>query len=122
MTETELARVHWLSTRGALTLLFGGRVGAWRLAGGPGACLGFLRLAPTVRVADASGHAVSGAWAGPELVARADYDFSAHWFAHGGLDAGWVTLPVSGLVDGDRSLIDGGGAWLSTELGIGARF
>jgi len=121
-THTELADVHWLSTRGALAALVGGRVGAWQGAIGPGWCVGYLRLSPTVTAANAAGHVVTGVWSGPELVLRARYDFSERWFAQVGVDSGIVTLPVAGLVDGQQRLIDGGGAWISASLGLGARF
>jgi hypothetical protein len=121
-TDTDVARVRWLSARGAVLALLGGRMGAWRLSAGPGVCLGYVRLSPAVTLENATGHVVSGAWSGPELAARAQYGFGSRWFALGGLDAGLVTWPVAGLQNDERRLIHGDGAWLSLELGVGASF
>jgi hypothetical protein len=121
-TRTELADVHWLSTRGALAALVGGHLGAWHGALGPGWCVGYLRLSPTVTAAHAAGHLVTGVWSGPELVARVHYELSERWFALAGIDSGIVTLPVAGLVDGQQRLVDSGGAWVSASLALGALF
>jgi hypothetical protein len=117
--DTDLAKVGWLSTNGALALLAGGSVGDWRFATGPGVCLGYLRLSPEVQVANATGHEVSGIWAGPELVARARYDLGALWFVLGSVDAGFASTSVSGVVNGEQRVIDTGGAWVTSMLGAG---
>ncbi len=121
-TDTELARVHWASARGALSALVGASVSSFRFGVGPGLAVGYLRWSPTVSAANGMGHVVSGAWGGPELVARAHWDFAEHWFALASLDSGIVTWPVSGLVDDGRRLLDGGGAWASGALALGALF
>jgi hypothetical protein len=82
-------------------------------------CIGYLRLSPQVQVANATGHTVSGVWAGPELVARARYELGARWFVLGSIDSGIATTSVTGLVDGDQRVLDSGGAWVSTMLGAG---
>ena len=84
--------------------------------------LGYLRLSPTIDAPNAHGHVVSGTWSGVELAARAHYDFSSRAFAGLHLDSGIVTLPVTGLVDGERRLVDAGGAWVSAELALGVLF
>jgi len=117
--DTELAKVDWLSASGSFGLLAGGRVGDFRLEAGPGVCIGYLRLSPDVQVANATGHAVSGLWAGPELVARVRYDLGARWFALGSVDAGFASTSVTGLVNGEQRAIDTGGAWGSAMLGTG---
>ncbi|HKO53926.1 MAG TPA: hypothetical protein VJV79_39735 [Polyangiaceae bacterium] len=118
-TDTALAKIDWLLASGALALLAGGRVGHWSFGVGPGVCIGYLRLMPQVQVANATGHTVSGVWAGPELVARARYDSSTRWFVLGGVDSGIASTSVTGLLDGDQRMIDSGGAWISTMLGAG---
>ncbi len=121
-TDTELADVSWTSASGALVTLIGGRVQHWRLALGPGLCLGYLRLSPTLNVAHATAHRVSGAWGGPELAARAAYELSARWYVAGSVDTGIVTWPVSGIASDGRRLVDSGGAWLSSAAALGVQF
>jgi hypothetical protein len=121
-TDTDVAEVHWVSARAALAALIGGRAAAWQFGLGPGFCLGYLGLSPTVSQAAATGHVVSGAWGGPELVARAEYDFSRRWFARLSVDSGIVTWPVAGLVNGQRRLLDAGGGWISSSVALGALF
>ena len=121
-TSTALARVDWLSTSGALALLAEGSIARWRLGVGPGLCVGYLRLSPQVLVASATGHTVSGVWAGPELLARARYEWGASGFIVGGVDFGLVTSPVTGLVNNEQRLVDTGGAWMSVLVGAGLLF
>jgi len=121
-TDTDVAKVGWVSASGALVALVGGSVGRWGFGVGPGLRAGYLRLSPTVREPGATGHTVSGVWAGPELVLRARCDFGARWFALGGVDSGIVTAPVTGLVNGQQRLVDTGGGWLSAVLGGGVAF
>jgi len=121
-TETALARVDWVSTSGALVALAGGNMGRWSFGVGPGMRVGYLRLSPQVQVANATGHAVSGVWGGPEMQARARFVLSARGFVFGGVDSGFITTPVIGLVDGERRLVDTSGVWLSATLGAGLLF
>lgn len=121
-TDTDVAKVHWTSLRAALMGLVGSHFGPLQLAIGPSVCLGYLRLSPTVSVANATGHSVSGVWGGPALVARAGYDVSPDWSLAATLDAGVVTWPVAGLVNGERRLIDSGGGWVSGALTLGTIF
>jgi hypothetical protein len=121
-TDTDLAKVGWVSASGALIALVGGSVGRWGFGVGPGLRAGYLRLSPTVREPGATGHRVSGAWGGPELVLRARYDLGARWFAVGSVDSGIVTAPVTGLVNGQQRLVDTGGGWISLVLGGGVAF
>jgi hypothetical protein len=118
-TDTELAKIDWLSASGAFALLAGGSVGDWHFGLGPGVCIGYLRLSPQVQVANATGHTVSGLWAGPELVGRVRYDLGKRWFALGSVDTGFASTSVAGLVNGEQRAIDSGGAWLSAMLGVG---
>ncbi|HEX2670379.1 MAG TPA: hypothetical protein VHM25_05890 [Polyangiaceae bacterium] len=118
-TDTEWAQVDWLSASSGLVLLAGGRVGDFRLAAGPGVCVGYLHLSPNAKVAGATEHAVSGVWAGPELMARVRYDLGGGWFALGSLGAGFASTSVTGLVNGEQRAIDTGGAWLTSMLGAG---
>ena len=121
-TGTDLGRVHWASFSGALLGLVGGRIGDVRLGLGPGVVVGYLRWSATVDDANATGHVVSGGWGGVELSARARYDFSRRVFVAAHLDSGVVTWPVAGLVDGQRRLVDAGGAWTSGGLAVGVLF
>ena len=121
-THTDLADVSWASARGALGALIGGRIQRLRLGLGPGLCLGYLRLSPTLNVAHATAHSVGGAWGGPQLVARAAFELSARWYVAASVDAGVVAWPVSGVASDGRLLLDGGGAWLSGAAALGAQF
>ena len=121
-TETALASVDWVSTSGALVALGGGKVGHWSFGVGPGVRVGYLRLSPQVQVANATGHSVGGVWGGPELQARAWFGLGARGFVFGGVESGFITTPVIGLVNGERRLVDTGGVWLSATLGAGLLF
>jgi hypothetical protein len=121
-TDTTLAQIDWLSASGAFALLAGGSVGRWAVGVGPGLCVGYLRLSAQTQVASATGHSVSGIWLGPELVARARYDWGTRGFVLGGVDSGIATTSVTGLVNGEQSLIDTGGPWASAVVGAGLRF
>jgi len=121
-TSTALARVDWLSTSGALAVLVGGSVARLSVGVGPGMCAGYLHLSPRVLVASATGHTVSGVWAGPELLARARYELGTSGFIVGGVDLGIVTSPVTGLVNDEQRLVDTGGTWLSALVGAGLLF
>jgi len=118
-TDTELAKVDWLSAGGAFAVLAGGSAGDWHFAAGPGATLGYLRLSPLVHALGVTGHAVSGVWAGPELVARVRHDWGARWFAFGCVDTGFASTSVAGLVNGEQRAVDTGGVWISAMLGVG---
>jgi hypothetical protein len=118
-THTELAKVDWLSASSGFALLAGGSMGDWHFAAGPGLCVGYLHLSPQVQVENATGHTVSGIWAGPELVTRVRYDLSARWYALGSVDAGFASTSVTGLVNGEQRAIDTGGAWAALMLGAG---
>jgi hypothetical protein len=118
-TDIALAQVDWLSASGSFALLAGGSVGDIRFAAGPGVNIGYLRLSPQPKVSDATGHAVSGIWAGPEFVARVRYDLGVRWFALGSFGAGFASTSVAGLVNGEQRAIDSGGAWLISTLGTG---
>jgi len=76
-------------------------------------------LSPQVQVPGATGHTVSGFWAGPELALRVRYALGARWFAIGSVDAGFASASVTGLVDGEQRVLDTGGAWVSSMLGAG---
>ena len=121
-TRTDVAAVRWLATRAALGVLIGGRAGVWQAGLGPGVSFGYLRLSPTVSQLSATGHVVSGAWGGPLLTARGELDFSERAFARLSVDSGIVVLPVTGQVDGERRLVDAGGAWISSGLQLGVLF
>jgi len=121
-TQTDVAKVRWLSTRAVLGALIGDRMGAWQLGLGPQFSLGYLRLSPTVKQPGAAGHVVAGAWGGPQLTARAAYDFSERCFVRLNVDIGVVVLPVKGQVNGGRSLIDAGGVWIASGLAGGVSF
>jgi hypothetical protein len=121
-TQTDVAKVRWLSTRAVLGALIGDRMGAWQLGLGPQFSLGSLRLSPTVKQPGAAGHVVAGAWGGPQLTARAAYDFSERCFVRLNVDIGVVVLPVKGQVNGGRSLVDAGGVWIASGLAGGVLF
>lgn len=117
--DTELAKIDWLSASGAFAVLAGASTGDWHFAIGPGVTVGYLRLSPQVHASGVTGHAVSGVWAGPALVARARFDLGKRWFALGSVDAGFASTSVAGLVNGEERAVDTGGAWVSAMLGAG---
>jgi hypothetical protein len=103
---------------------FGLTTGSVRVEVGPGARFGWIRLAgePDAGVT-LEGHALSAAWGGPEARARVAVSPSpgrSPFFALE-LGAGFVALPVHGLVDGTERVYAVDGPWLSVgaEVGFG---
>jgi len=104
----------------ALHASIGQRFGAFVLGVGPGARFGWVRFEPTELAPHTLGSTVSGAWAGPLLLARARW--STGWFVlYSSVEAGVVTLPVVGTVNGSASELELRGGWFAACAGIGAR-
>jgi len=105
----------------ALHASIGQRFGAFVLGVGPGARFGWVRFEPTELEPNTLGRTVSGAWAGPLLLARARW--STGWLVlYSSVEAGVVTLPVVGTVNGKASELELRGAWFAACAGIGTRF
>jgi hypothetical protein len=67
------------------------------------------------------GESLSALWGGPEIRARVVTRPSASWSPALALDlgAGYVALPVRGLVDGSASVFALEGVWLSACAQVG---
>ena len=108
----------------AAHLYFGTTTGSVRWDVGPGARFGWVRLAGQPEAGSGlEGHTVTAAWGGPELRARVAY---ARIAASPGLlalqlGAGFVALPVRGLLDGSEPIYAVEGLWMSVcaEVGLG---
>jgi hypothetical protein len=89
---------------------------------GPGVRFGGARLTGRPKPAsEFEGESLSALWGGPELGARVATVPSAPWSPAFALDlgAGYVALPVRGLVDGSQSVFALEGVWLSACAQVG---
>jgi hypothetical protein len=105
-------------------LCFSTTSGSVRFDAGPGARVGWVRLAGAPDAGtNLEGHRLAAAWGGPEARARAAYGVSPEHSPLFALEvgAGLVTLPVRGLVDGGQRIYAVEGPWLSlsAEVGLG---
>jgi hypothetical protein len=120
--DTEAAHVAVTTVSAGAALHFGITTGSMRWDAGPGARLGWVRLSgDPAPGASFEGHDLAGAWGGLEARARAAYGVSRNGsplFAFE-LGAGFVTLPVRGLIDGTERVYAVDGAWLSVSAEIG---
>jgi hypothetical protein len=90
--------------------------GGVRFQAGPGARLGWARLTGHPSAESAlEGQSLSAMWGGPEVRARLATRPPASWTPAFALDlgAGYVALPVRGLMDGNDSVFALEGIWLS---------
>jgi hypothetical protein len=115
--NTTLTRVSGLSLSSQAALFIGSSFSEVDVGIGPGGRLGWMRLSPEAVTGYASS-TVSGVWGGPSLNLRARWHLGRTWRLRLGGEAGVVTLPVQGLVDGNESLAEARGAWLSVALGL----
>jgi hypothetical protein len=104
----------------ALHASIGQRFGAFVLGVGPGARFGWVRFEPKELDPNTLGSTVSGAWAGPLLLARARWS-TGSLVLYSSVEAGVVTLPVVGTVDGNASELELRGPWFAACAGIGMR-
>jgi hypothetical protein len=120
----ESARVSATTISASAQLYFGTSTGSLRWDTGPGARVGWARIAGDPNDdAMLEGRALTAAWGGPEARARVAYGASplrSPVFALE-LAAGLVVLPIRGLVDGARRVYAVEGPWLSicAQLGLG---
>ena len=101
---------------------FGLTTGNVRVEVGPGARFGWVHLAGEPDAgAMLEGHGLSAAWGGPEARARAAVSSSPGGSPSFALDlgAGFVALPVRGLVDGTERVYAVDGPWLSVSAEVG---
>jgi hypothetical protein len=118
------ARVTAQSVSMAAHLYFGATTGSVRWDVGPGARFGWVRLAGQPEAGSGlEGDTVTAAWGGPELRARVAYRASQLRPALLSLQlgAGFVALPVRGLLDGNEPIYAVEGPWISVcvEVGLG---
>ena len=115
-------RIQSLST--AVHVYFGMTTGSVRWDLGPGARFGFVHLAGQPDAGSGlQGETLTSAWGGPELRLRAAYravQLRPALFALQ-LGAGFVALPVRGLLDGTEPIYAVEGPWMSicAEIGLG---
>ena len=97
-------------------------LGRMTLYGGPGARLGFARLAGSPSSAGrAVGHEVDGVWAAPLAAVGVDYTTPQRLALELRLEAGYVVLPVRGIVD-DGHDVRADGFFSGATLGAGWAF
>jgi hypothetical protein len=119
-TETTPAKVTWTMLGGSAALLFEWRAGVARLGAGAGVRAASLTLEANAHTPD-SGRTVSGPWLAPILPARASFTLAAPVALVATLEAGYTTLPVRGIVDG-QAVVEADGPFASLGLGIAAVF
>jgi hypothetical protein len=118
--RTPSAEVMIQSAAAAAHLYFGtmtGRV-AWEV--GPGAGIGWVHLVGKPAAGSGlEGHTVAALWGGPEMRARVSYVRSPTIALE--LGAGFIALPVLGLLDGSQHVYSVEGPWASVcaEIGLG---
>jgi hypothetical protein len=105
-------------------LYLGTTTGRVRWEAGPGARLGWVYLAGEPSAGSPlEGDSLAGIWAGPEARARVQYGVEEQRTLRLALElaAGFVALPVRGLLDGAEAIYAVEGPWISmcASLGIG---
>jgi hypothetical protein len=118
------ARVSAQTFTTAAHLYLGTATGRLRWEAGPGVRAGWVHLAGNPDAGSMlEGHSLAGAWGGPEARARVEYGVPEHRSPRFALElgAGFVVLPVRGLVDGAQRIYAVEGHWISlcAELGLG---
>jgi hypothetical protein len=92
----------------------------------PSVGVGFRGAFTWLRAEDVSeghqGRSLSAPWAGPFASAHFAFHGASRFRAVLGLEAGYVAVPVHGLLDTTRSLFTIDGLWLCAQLGAGYRF
>jgi len=117
--QSSHADVDVLLGSAALYAPIGARLGRTALGAGPGVRMGWVELSPTRLEPGATGRDVSGAWGGPLLMARALWTNNALALCSG-LEAGLVTLPVVGTLNGEAAEVEVRGVWVAASLSVGA--
>jgi hypothetical protein len=115
-----LAEVRWSS--GSAFVGLGGtvRAGPLQLSSGLGARAGWLSLSATA-AAPNRGQSLTAPWMGVALPLCAAIALEGAVEPFVGAEAGYVTLPVRGMVSDGASLVEHRGAWLSASLGMALR-
>jgi len=119
------AQVAIQSLSTAVHLYFGTTTGSFRWDVGPGARLGFVHLAGQPEAGSGlQGESLTSPWGGPELRLRAAYRASQLRPALFALQlgAGFVALPVRGLLDGTEPIYAVEGPWMSISAEVGLGF
>jgi hypothetical protein len=92
----------------------------------PSVGLGFRGAFSWLRAEDVSqghqGRSLAAPWAGPFASTHLTFHGHSRFGALVGLEAGYVVVPVEGLLDHTRSLFAIEGLWLCAQLGAGYRF
>lgn len=116
------AQISIATLSAGAVLGFGLTTGSVRVEVGPGARFGWVRLSgePDAGVT-LEGHGLSAAWGGPEARARVAVSPSPERSPLFALElgAGFVALPVRGLVDGSERVYAVDGPWLSVSAEVG---
>ena len=118
-TSTTLAAIDWRSVASTVGLALGaGRGHFWAdLVPAFTVCVVRLSAAPTV--ADATGAAMTGAWAGPTLTTRLRRNFGTRAYVQLLVGAGVVTRSVVGLVNDTGPLVKIEGLWGTAGIAAG---
>jgi hypothetical protein len=119
---TPIATVAMRDVSVTAGISIGAHTRRWSWEAIPGFTVGVVHLAASPHDATATGGSVDGVWAGPSLGARGRRALSRRVFVVAAATGGLTTRRVSGLVDGQTSLFEVRGPWLSLGAGLGATF
>lgn len=123
-SSSQSARIAVSNLSTAIQLYLGTTTGQLRWEVGPGARLGWVHLAGEPSAGTMlDGYSLAGVWTGPELRARVQYGAQEQRSLRLALElaAGFVVLPVRGLLDGTEPIYAVEGPWISVcaSLGLG---
>lgn len=102
-----------LSTSAAA--LMSTRLGAFDVGAGPGFRASYLWLSAHDTQPGTRPQRLNAPWAGPLVTARVALHSKPPWLVALETEAGWVTLPVQGLIDGKERLLTIDGPWLGVQ-------
>jgi hypothetical protein len=110
-----LGTAHALLSYGGLYAGWGGAMGRFLGQLGGGYALGMARLAGKASEPGSAAGSVQGVWAAPYAFGSLAWTISANFQIELRAQIGWVTSPVVGEVQGDRSF-DLGSPWSTLQL------
>ena len=122
--SSRAARITAQTLTAATHVYFGTTTGSVRWDAGPGARFGWMHLSAKPDAGTGlEGRTLSAAWGGPEVRARVAYGAAPLQSPLVALEvgAGFVALPIHGLLDGSEHVYAVEGPWMSicVEVGVG---
>jgi hypothetical protein len=112
-----LAEVRWTKLSGFAGGALGTELGLLRLSAGLGVRAGWLTLAASADSPN-TGQSLTAPWAGPALPVRIALATGASVVPFVAGEAGYVALPVRGVVSDGRVLVEQRGFWLAGSVGL----